>query len=134
VFIECAENPHFRSVALRRRLQSCKSRSTVHQRRNRRARHLIPQHLYNATYQQRDITLAKHIAVAERTRVDFLAQLLNAFNHPQFVTGQLDQVGIVGDVGAIRNYFIPGASNFGIARAMFPSNARITQLVLKLSF
>lgn len=81
-----------------------------------------------------DITLAKHIAVAERTRVDFLAQLLNAFNHPQFVTGQLDQVGIVGDVGAIRNYFIPGASNFGIARATFPSNARITQLVLKLSF
>jgi hypothetical protein len=81
-----------------------------------------------------DITLAKHIGATERIRVDFMAQLLNAFNHPQFVTGQLDQVGIVGDVGAIRNYFIPGAPNFGIARATFPSNARITQLVLKLSF
>ena len=81
-----------------------------------------------------DLTVAKHIAATERIRIDLLAQFLNALNHPQFVTGQLNQVNIIQGVGSVRNYFIPSSPNFGIARATFPSNARITQLGLKVSF
>ena len=81
-----------------------------------------------------DITLGKHIAITERYRVEMLAQLLNAFNHPQFVTGSVNQGLQISDVGAARNFFIPNSPNFATGRLSFPSNARTMQLVLKFVF
>ena len=81
-----------------------------------------------------DITLAKHIALGERYRVEFLAQALNAFNHPEFVTGSPNQALQISDVGSQRNYFIPNAPNFFSPRQSFPSNARTLQLAMKFTF
>jgi hypothetical protein len=82
-----------------------------------------------------DITLAKHFALGERFRIDLQAQFLNSLNHPQFTTGLINQINEVGDTsGGVRNYFIPGESNFDNARQTFSSNPRTTQLVLKFIF
>ena len=82
-----------------------------------------------------DVTLVKHIALTERYRFDLMASMLNAFNHPQFVTGSVNQVNSLSVTGqGQRNYFIPGSPNFGNSRASWPSNARTMQLALKFSF
>lgn len=81
-----------------------------------------------------DITLSKHIYATERVHLELLASFLNAFNHPQFVTGSPDQGQPISDVGSQRNYLIPNKPNFENARMSFPSNARQTVLGLKLDF
>ena len=82
-----------------------------------------------------DITLVKHIALTERYRFDLMASMLNAFNHPQFVTGSVNQVNSLSVTGqGQRNFFIPNTPNFGDSRASWPSNARTMQLALKFSF
>ena len=81
-----------------------------------------------------DLTVAKHIAVTERYKVDFMLQTFNTFNHPQWVTGSINNVNSIGDVGAARNFFIPNAPNFNNAKLTFASNARTLQLALKFTF
>jgi hypothetical protein len=81
-----------------------------------------------------DITLSKHIYATERVHLELLASFLNAFNHPQFVTGSPNQGQPISDTGSQRNFLIPNAPNFEDARTSFPSNARQTVLGLKLSF
>jgi hypothetical protein len=81
-----------------------------------------------------DVTLAKHLYVTERIHFDVLMQALNAFNHPQFATGSVNQALQISDVGSARNYFIPNQPNFGSDKLSFPSNARTMQLALRLSF
>lgn len=81
-----------------------------------------------------DLTVAKHIAITERYRIDFMAQAFNTFNHPQWVTGSINNVNSIGDTGAARNYYIPNAPNFDIAKTTFASNARTMQLALKFIF
>ncbi|MGC2186409.1 MAG: carboxypeptidase regulatory-like domain-containing protein [Terriglobales bacterium] len=82
-----------------------------------------------------DITLVKHIAVTERMHVELMAGFLNAFNHPQFTTGSVNQANSISVTGqGQRNFLIPSAGNFENARLSFPSNARQTQLGLKFTF
>lgn len=82
-----------------------------------------------------DITVVKHIAITERVRIDFMAGFLNALNHPQYVTGSVNQANEFSVTGqGQRNYFTPSASNFNNAKLTFPSNARTTQLGLKFTF
>ncbi|HZQ20183.1 MAG TPA: carboxypeptidase regulatory-like domain-containing protein [Terriglobales bacterium] len=81
-----------------------------------------------------DVTLSKHIYATERVHFDLMASFLNAFNHPQFVTGSPDQGQPISDAGSQRNYFIPNSPNFENARLSFPSNARQSVLGLKISF
>ena len=82
-----------------------------------------------------DISLVKHIAFTERFRIDFIAGFLNAFNHPQYVTGSINQALSLSVTGqGNRNYLIPSAGNFQNAKLSFPSNARTTQLGLKFYF
>ena len=81
-----------------------------------------------------DITLSKHIYATERVHFELLASFLNAFNHPQFVTGSPNQGQPISDTGSQRNFLIPNAPNFENARMSFPSNARQTVLGLKLTF
>jgi hypothetical protein len=81
-----------------------------------------------------DITLSKHIYATERVHLELLASFLNAFNHPQFVTGSPNQGQPISDTGSQRNFLIPNSPNFEDARFSFPSNARQTVLGLKLSF
>jgi Carboxypeptidase regulatory-like domain len=82
-----------------------------------------------------DVTVAKHIAFTERVRFDMSLGALNILNHPQFVTGSVDQALNYSVTGqAQRNYFIPNAANFHNARATFPSNARQLLIGVKLVF
>jgi hypothetical protein len=75
-----------------------------------------------------DITLSKHIYATERVHLELLASFLNAFNHPEFVTGSPNQGQPISDTGSQRNFLIPSAPNFENARFSFPSNARQTVL------
>jgi len=81
-----------------------------------------------------DVTVAKHLYVTERFHLDVMMQALNAFNHPQFVTGSVNQALPISDVGSQRNYFIPNQPNFGVDKLSFPSNARNLQLAVRFSF
>jgi hypothetical protein len=81
-----------------------------------------------------DITMAKHIAITERYKIDFMAQAFNVFNHPQWVTGSVNNVNSISDVGGARSYFIPSDPNFANAKTNFASNARTMQLGLKFIF
>ena len=80
-----------------------------------------------------DITAAKHIKFGERYTVDFLAQAFNLFNHPQFVTGLINDIASLGNTGS-RNYLLPAQSTFLQANQNFSSNPRTMQLALKFSF
>lgn len=81
-----------------------------------------------------DMTAAKHFNISERFKVDFMAQAFNLFNHPQFVTGYLNDVAELGATGAVRNMFIPSQSSFDVPRDNFSSSPRTMQLALKFSF
>jgi len=81
-----------------------------------------------------DISAAKHFKFGERYSVDFFAQAFNLFNHPQFVTGYINDVVSDGVTGAARNFFIPSNSVFDNARENFSSHPRTMQLALKFSF
>jgi hypothetical protein len=81
-----------------------------------------------------DMTVAKHLKFGERFQFDFLAQAFNVLNHPQFVTGYINDIGSIGDTGAVRNFFIPNSPGFDSKRANFSSSPRGMQLALKLSF
>jgi hypothetical protein len=80
------------------------------------------------------MTVAKHLKFGERFQVDFLAQAFNMLNHAQFTTGYLNDIGSIGDVGAVRNFFIPNSSGFDNNKANFSSSPRTMQLALKFSF
>ncbi len=81
-----------------------------------------------------DITAAKHFRFGERYGIDFLAQAFNLFNHPQFVTGKINDVESDGVTGPARNFFIPSNAVFDNARENFSSNPRTMQLALKFLF
>lgn len=81
-----------------------------------------------------DISAVKHLKFGERYQVDFLAQSFNLFNHPQFVTGEINDIESDGVTGPSRNYFIPSNPIFNNGPQNFPSNARTMQLALKFSF
>ena len=82
-----------------------------------------------------DITVAKHFAITERYKVDFMFGLLNAFNHPQFITGSVSQATPISVTNqGQRNFFIPTKGNFNNLRESWPSNARTAQFALKFLF
>jgi hypothetical protein len=82
-----------------------------------------------------DISILKRITARERYKFEFSAQLLNAFNHPQFVGGSLNQINVVSATSsAQKNYLVPGASNFNIPKVTFSSNPRGVQLSAKFIF
>jgi len=81
-----------------------------------------------------DITAAKHLKFGERYTFDFLAQAFNMLNHPQFITGLINDIRTNGVTGPSRDNFIPNNSVFAQPSKNFPSNARTMQLALKFSF
>jgi hypothetical protein len=82
-----------------------------------------------------DITLLKRIAITERYRFEFAAQLFNAFNHPNWVPGSLNQITSISRTSqGQRNNFIPSKPNFNDPMASWPSNARTMQFSLKFIF
>jgi hypothetical protein len=80
-----------------------------------------------------DISAIKHFKFGERFGVQFVAQSFNLFNHPQFVTGSINDVLQFSNTSS-RSYFEPSSSIFNNAKQNFPSNARTMQLALKFTF
>ncbi len=82
-----------------------------------------------------DATLIKRFSVRERFKLELQAQFLNAFNHPQFTPGFLNQINSVGQSGsAILNYLTPGNKFFNNPEATFSSNPRTIQMAAKIVF
>jgi hypothetical protein len=82
-----------------------------------------------------DINVLKRFSATERYKFEIAAQFLNAFNHPQFVAGSLNQITSISTTsGTQKNYLIPGASNFDIPKVTFSSNPRAMQLSAKFIF
>jgi Carboxypeptidase regulatory-like domain len=81
-----------------------------------------------------DMTAAKHLKFGERFQLDFLAQAFNLLNHPQFITGKINDIQNFSVTGGPRNNFIPATATFDQPKLNFPSNARTMQLAMKFSF
>ena len=82
-----------------------------------------------------DLSLIKRISITERFKFEFQAQMLNAFNHAQFIAGSLNDVAPVSYTSsAVRNLLITGAANFNKPEAVLSSNPRSIQLTAKFRF
>jgi Carboxypeptidase regulatory-like domain len=84
-----------------------------------------------------DLNFLKTFTITERVRVQFSAQMYNAFNHPQFTPGfinRVDNPNILSNGPGSRNYVTPGNAIFNNPEAIFSSNPRGVQLALKLMF
>jgi hypothetical protein len=80
-----------------------------------------------------DMSAIKHFKFGERFGVQFIAQSFNVLNHPQFVTGSINDVLNFSNTSS-RSYFLPGSPIFNNPKQNFPSNARTMQLALKFTF
>jgi len=80
-----------------------------------------------------DFSIAKHLNITERCRLDLSAGFFNLFNHPQFTTGSVNQATSV-SATTQRNYLIPDKSTFNQPRATWGSNPRQIALGVKFSF
>ena len=81
-----------------------------------------------------DLTLSKKFAITERVKFDFRALLLNAFNHPQYTAGYINDVGFTPVANTVRANVIASSPLFNDPSRVFPSNARGIQLVGRLTF
>ncbi|HZQ93766.1 MAG TPA: carboxypeptidase regulatory-like domain-containing protein [Candidatus Sulfotelmatobacter sp.] len=81
-----------------------------------------------------DFAAAKHLSFGERLKLDFVASASNIFNHPQFVTGYINDVASLGVTGPSRDNFIANSTVFNQPRMNFSSSPRTMQLALKFSF
>ena len=85
-----------------------------------------------------DMSLTKRINITERQAIEFHAQAINVFNHPQFVPGYISDVipanTAITTGGATLNMLIPGNSSFNVPRNAFSSHPRGMTLVLKYIF
>jgi hypothetical protein len=84
-----------------------------------------------------DISLKKNFAITESMRVQVRADMINAFNHAQFVPGSVSTVLPVDTTSLVATSFnqiglIP--SNFGRAENVFSSHPRVVQLALRFEF
>ncbi len=82
-----------------------------------------------------DATAVKRIAIRERYHLEFQAQALNVFNHPQYVGGYLNDVTSIGYTGNdIRQFLNPASSSFNRPSTVFGSNPRSMIFVAKFIF
>ena len=82
-----------------------------------------------------DMSVVKRINITERQSVEFQAQALNMFNHPQFTPGYINDIASLGQSGStIRTILIPQNANFDQPNLVFSSNPRALTLVLKYIF
>jgi hypothetical protein len=83
-----------------------------------------------------DLSALKRINITERFKVEFRASATNVFNHRQYVGGFLNDVAPPNPAftGTQRNMLLPDNPAFNNPSAVFSSNPRTMQLVLKLIF
>jgi hypothetical protein len=80
-----------------------------------------------------DISISKIVAFNERARIQFRADWLNGFNHPQYTPGKINNVNLTGRSG-VTNYLTPGNAVFGAYDQVYSSNPRTVQVAARLTF
>lgn len=82
-----------------------------------------------------DLTLLKRFSIRERFRVEFSAQSKNFFNHPQYVSGQINDVSTTSTTSSSALAFVNVASAFyAKSPLIFSSNPRTIVLAAKFLF
>ena len=80
-----------------------------------------------------DLQVKKQFAITERYKLQFAVQMFNAFNHPQYVPGYLNNVQFH-DSRDTRNNLIPGNALFNRSDMVFDSHSRELQLTARFQF
>jgi hypothetical protein len=80
-----------------------------------------------------DLSLLKRLTFGERYNLEMSMSAYNAFNHPQFVPGSLNDVNSY-SYTTTRDFLTPSNGNFNNVESYFASNARTLQLGLKFIF
>lgn len=83
-----------------------------------------------------DFSVQKRFSVTERVNLSFGANFENLFNHPQFIAGLINDVRSFGNTttAARSSYLNPADPGFLNPAAVFSSNSRIIELVMKVKF
>ncbi|HEY6390373.1 MAG TPA: carboxypeptidase regulatory-like domain-containing protein, partial [Bryobacteraceae bacterium] len=82
-----------------------------------------------------DLSIIKRFSYHERFKLELVGQFLNAFNHPQFTPGSINQITSIGTTGSgVLNYVTAGNKDFNNPEAAFASNARVIQVAAKIVF
>ena len=85
-----------------------------------------------------DFTIMKRINIGERQSVQFQAEFLNIFNHPQYLPGNISDVMPLGTVSYtgnnVLNSLTPSDPSFNKPSAVWSNHPRTMVLVLKYSF
>ena len=80
-----------------------------------------------------DIQIKKQFAYRERYKLQLAAQFFNVFNHPQYVSGYINNVQFHNSNSTNVN-LIPNLPTFGDPSQVFSSNPRITQFTARFEF
>jgi hypothetical protein len=85
-----------------------------------------------------NLGLTKRINITERQSVEFQAQALNIFNHPQYVPGYISDIQpastSVTTAGPTHSFLIPSDPSFNQPNLVFSNHPRSMLLVLKYIF
>ncbi|HEV2470154.1 MAG TPA: TonB-dependent receptor [Candidatus Sulfotelmatobacter sp.] len=82
-----------------------------------------------------DFMVMKRINVSERQSVEFQAQMLNLFNHPQYLPGYISDVAPIGYTGSnVLSMLEPASTTFNRPSAVFTNHPRNMLLVVKYNF
>jgi hypothetical protein len=81
-----------------------------------------------------DISVAKNVSFTERWRLTIRSDFRNAFNHPQYAPGQINNVAFRSGLTNTTSYLTPGHPDFGKYDRVFRSNARIIQVSAVVRF
>jgi hypothetical protein len=83
-----------------------------------------------------DFSIFKNFAIYEDVKIQFRADMFNAFNHAQFVPGSVNGVEATGQTSAaVTNLITIGRSGlFNRPDQVFTSHPRVIQLALRLNF
>jgi hypothetical protein len=84
-----------------------------------------------------DLTALKRVNLTERMSIEFQAQALNLFNHPQYLPGYLNRVDTTGldfTVGQLTSMLRPNNSAFNNPRLALSNQPRQMLLVAKFIF
>jgi hypothetical protein len=82
-----------------------------------------------------DMSAAKRFTFGEGRSIEFGAQALNVFNHPQHVPGSLNQINSIGYTStAVTNVLQAGTPSFGDFASVFNGQERSLGLSLKVIF
>ena len=83
-----------------------------------------------------DLSVSKMFSFRERYSLQFRADFFNAFNHPQYTAGLLDDISTTNRSSTVlpTTYLVPSNPLFAQWNQVFSSNSRYIQMGVKLRF